>query len=248
VNHDLPYEIAIEYKTFDQNSELESNNSFEKANTVLNNVIKGKITNSEDRDFYQFTPPFKNRYYKAFCSGAEGLDLIMTIFDSNRNKLFEINNSGIGEPEKIPYFLIRNPIYISVSALSLSSAEPEYTLALEQFDSNEIIETEPNNTKNNANTINNKITGFITYKNDSDYYLLKFEDRQKVKISVKGVKNGKIRISTTDPLGFIIKSKDIQSDEEISFNEIFDKKGYLIVESLIPDYESPYIITVEESL
>ncbi len=248
VNHDLPYELALEYKIFDQNSELESNSSFDKANIIMNNIIKGKISNPEDHDFFQFVPQFKNRYYKAVCSAAEGLDLIMTIYDSNRNKLFEINNGGTGQAEKIPYFLLKNPIYISVSALSLTSAEPEYTLALEQFDSNEIIETEPNNSKNNANTFHNKITGFITYKNDSDYYLVRFDDRQKVKITVKGIKNGKIRISTTDPLGFIIKSKEIESDEEITFNEIFDKKGFLIVEPLIPDFESPYTIAIEESL
>jgi hypothetical protein len=246
VNHDIPYELTLDYKQYDQNSELESNNSFDKANPILSNIIYGRISNSEDHDFFHFTPQFKNRYYKAACNGAAGLDIIMTIYDNNRNKLFEINNSGAGEPEKIPYFMVKNPIYISISAMSLSSPESEYTLALEQYDSNEILEIEPNNSKNTANILNNRVTGFITYKNDTDYYLLKYTERQRVKITVRGVKNGRIKISTTDPLGFIIKSKEINSDEEVSFNEIFDRKGFLIVESVIPDFEFPYTITVEE--
>ncbi|PKL18342.1 MAG: hypothetical protein CVV49_06465 [Spirochaetae bacterium HGW-Spirochaetae-5] len=246
VNHEIPYELTLEYKQYDQNSELESNNSFDKSNLILNNIITGRISNSGDSDFFHFVPQFKNRFYKATCSGASGLDIVMTIYDNNHNKLFEINNSGAGEPEKIPYFMVKNPIYISVTALSLSSPESEYTLALEQYDSNEILEVEPNNSKNTANILNNRITGFITYRNDIDYYLLKFTEKQRVKLTVRGVKNGRIKISTTDPLGFIIKSKEINADEEVSFNEIFDKKGFLIVESAVPDFEFPYTITVEE--
>jgi len=166
---------------------------------------------------------------KLGCSSNEGLDISLTIYDSNRNKLFDVNNTGSGESEKIPFFMIKNSIYISVSATSLSSSESKYTLDFEQYQSNDTIEIEPNNTKTTANLFNKNITGFITYKNDIDYYHIKYTGRQKVKISVKGVKNGKIRISTTDPLGFIIKSKEIDSDEEITFNEIFDSFNILLV-------------------
>ena len=245
-NHDTPYELRLDYKIYDQNSELESNNSFEKANIILNNIINGRITDSGDRDYYEFTPPFKNKYYRISCTGAEGLDITMTIYDNNRNKLFEINNSGPGAAEKIPYFMIKNPIYISISAASLSSAESRYTLEIEKYESNDVIEIEPNNTKASANLINNSVTGYINYKNDIDYYLIKYDGRQKVKITVSGVKDGKIKISTTDQLGYIIKSKEIEADEEVSLNEIFDRKGFVIVEPIVPNFEFPYIITIEE--
>ena len=245
-NHDTPYELKLDYKIFDPNSELESNNSFEKANTVLNNIVKGKISGLDDHDYYTFTPPFKNRFYKAECRGAEGIDIVMSIYDSNRNKLFEINNGGPGTAEKIPYFIMKSPVYFAISALAIPAAEAQYTLSIEQNESNDLIEIEPNNTKGAANLFNKTISGFITYKNDIDYYLVKYEERQKVKISVKGVKDGKMRISTTDPLGFIIKSKDIDSDEEISLIEIFDKKGFIIIEPLVPNFENPYNITIEE--
>jgi len=245
-NHDVQYELKLNYKTYDPNSELEPNNVIEKANIILNNVITGKINALSDQDFYQFIPQFKNKYYKIGCSGADGLDLIITIYDSNRNKMFEINNTGSGQAEKIPYFLIKNSIYISISASSMAASESGYTLDLEQFDSNENIEIEPNNTKTNANLISKKIIGFINNKKDVDYYLIKSEERQKIKITIKGVKDGKIRISTTDQLGFILKSKDVDSDQEISITEIFDKKGFLIIEPLIANFEFPYTITIED--
>lgn len=244
-NHDTPYELKLDYKVYDANSELEPNNSFENANTILNNIINGKINSLDDKDFFQFMPAFKNDYYRAGCSGSEGTDIIMTIYDNNRNKLFEINNTGTGGAEKIPYFQIKNSIYISISAASVS-ADSRYTLDLEKYDSNEALETEPNNSKTTANLFNKKITGYITYKNDIDYYLVKYEKRQKVRISIKGVKDGRIKISTTDPLGFIIKSKEIISDEEISFSEIFDKKGFIIIEPVDANYESPYTVTIED--
>jgi hypothetical protein len=245
-SHDTPYELKLDYKIYDQNSELESNNSFEKANIIKDNIVNGRINGLDDLDYYQFIPPFKNKYYKAGCSSVEGLDIIMIIYDNNRNKIFEINNAGAGEAEKIPYFMVKNPIYIAISASALSAIESKYTLDIEKFESSEVIEIEPNNTKTTANLFNDGITGFINYKNDIDFYLLKYEDRQKVKISARGIKDGKIKISTTDQLGFIIKSKEIVSDEETSFIEIFDRKGYIIVESIVPNYEFPYLITVEE--
>ncbi len=246
VNQDVPYELSLNYKTYDRNSELESNNSFEKSNVILDNIVNGKISGSNDQDFYQFTPQFKNKYYKIGCSGSEGFDPVMTIYDNNRTKLFEINNSGSGEPEKIPYFLVKTPIFISISASSISAAESKYTLDIEKYDSNESIEIEPNNSKTTASVPDKRISGFITYKNDVDFYLIKSEQRKKVKISVKGVKDGKIRISTTDPLGFIIKSKEVESDSEISFIEIFDKKGFILIEPITANFEYPYTITIED--
>ncbi len=245
-NHENPYELKLDYKTYDQNSELEPNNSFEKSNVISNNIISGKINGTSDQDFFQFTPPFNNKFYKIKCAGSDGLNIIMKIYDNNRNKLFEINNAGPGEQEHIPYFLIKNSIYISISASSLSAADSRYTLDIEKYDSNELLDVEPNNTKATANFLDKKITGFITYKNDIDYYLIKSEEKKKVKIIVKGVKDGKIRVSTTDSLGFIIKSKDVDSDAEISFIEIFDKKGFIIIEPLTDNFESPYTITIED--
>jgi len=245
-NNEIPYELKLDLKLYDQNSELEPNNSFEKANFLNSNIINGKINGPDDIDFFYFVPPVKNKYYHVRCTGSEGLDIIMKVYDNNRRKLFDVNNSGISAPEIIPPFILKGPIYIVISASAFSAGESKYALDIEPYNSNENIELEPNDSIASATVLNKKISGFINFKNDIDYYLIKYEERKKVKITIKGVKDGKIRISTTDQLGFIIKSKEVDSDEEISFSEIFDRKGYLLVESIIPNFENPYTITIED--
>jgi hypothetical protein len=108
------------------------------------------------------------------------------------------------------------------------------------------MEIEPNNSTSTANLITGRMTGFINCKNDKDYYIYKCEERKKVNIRVKGVKNGKISFSTTDNMGYILKTKEINSDEEVSHIEVFDKKGFIIIESITPNYEYPYTISIEE--
>jgi len=128
----------------------------------------------------------------------------------------------------------------------MPSGQSNYKLSIEDYSPDGPMEMEPNNAKSIANLITDRMTGFINSKNDIDYYLFKCDDRKKVKIRVKGVKNGKITFSTTDQQGFILKTRDVNSDEEVSHIEVFDKKGYIIIESVVPNYEHPYTITIED--
>lgn len=245
-NHDKPYELNLTIKDYDPSAELEPNNTFEKANIIQQRKINGKINYSCDIDFYKYNPEEKNRYYRIKCLPGKGIDPVINIYDLNKNKLYSINNNGSGLEEVIPCQFITNPIYISVSSSTLNTEASYYSLEIESISFDLPCETEPNNSKSTANLINRHITGFINYKNDTDYYLIKTSERKKVKIKIKGILNGKLKISITDPLGFIIKSKDVESDKEIIFTDTVDKKGYLIVEPLIANYEFPYTITVEE--
>jgi hypothetical protein len=245
-NHDNPYELKINIKEFDPLSELEPNNSFDKINTIPYNKINGRINYSSDVDYYQHIPADKNRYYKIKCSAGNGIDPVINIYDFNRNKILSINNAGPGQMETIPCLLIRQSIIISISSISLSSDESNYTLEIEESEIHTAIENEPNNSKTNANLFDKNISGFINYKNDTDYYVIKTDERKKIKFTVKGVKSGKIKVSITDPLGFIIKSKEIESDNEITFTDTVDKKGYIIVEPVNANFEYPYTISIED--
>jgi len=244
-NNDTPYELMINSKTYDSDYELEPNNSFEQANVILNNSIRGKISSISDTDFFKFTPPAKNRYYKIDCELSADFFPTLTVYDNTKNKLFEINNFG-SDQNIIPPFFVKDSIYIYLSTSKMPSDQSNYKLTIEDYYPDDQMEIEPNNSKSTANLITEKISGFINSKNDTDYYLYKCEERKKVKISVKGVKNGKIKFSTTDQMGFIIKTKEVNSGEEVSHIEVFDKKGFIIIESVLPNYEYPYTITIEE--
>jgi hypothetical protein len=86
------------------------------------------------------------------------------------------------------------------------------------------------------------VSGYTSYPGDKDYFLLAFNSRINERFEVTGVKGGEIKVSVTDPLGYIIRSVDVRGNSKIVFNETIDKKGYLIVESLSEDYDNPYTI------
>jgi hypothetical protein len=244
-NNETPYELRITSKPYDSDYELEPNNTFEQANVIMNNSIRGKISSVSDIDFFKFSSPTKNRYYKIDCELSADFFPTLTAYDNNKNKLFEINNFG-SDQDFIPPFFFFDSIYISLSVSKMPPNESNYKLSIEEYYPDGQMEMEPNNSKTTANLITARMSGFINSKNDVDYYLYNCEDRKKVQIRVKGVRNGKIKFSTTDQMGFIIKTKDVNSDEEVSHIEVFDKKGFIIIEPVTPNYEYPYTITIEE--
>ena len=244
-NNDTPYVLTVTSKPYDSDYELEPNNSFEQANTIMNNSIRGKISSISDIDFFRFSSPTRNRYYKINCELSDGFFPTLTVYDSNKNELFKINNFG-SDQDIIPPFFVKDSIYISLSVSKMPPNESNYKITMEEYYPEGQMEMEPNNSKETANVITNRMSGFINSKNDADYYLYKCEERKKVKITVKGVRNGKISFSTTDQMGFIIRTREVNSDETVSHIEVFDKKGYIIIESVKPNYEYPYTITIEE--
>ena len=244
-NNETPYELKILSKQYDTDYELEPNNNFEQANVIMNNSVRGKISSISDTDFFKFSSPSKNRYYKINCELSDDFFPTLTVYDSNKIELFKINNFG-SDQDIIPPFFVKDSCYISLSTSKMPPNESNYKLLIEEYYPEGQMEMEPNNSKQAANSISDRMTGFINSKSDVDYYLYKCEDRKKVKIKVKGVKNGKITFSTTDQMGFIIKTKEVNSNEEVSHIEVFDKKGYIIIEPVIPNYESPYTITIED--
>ena len=245
-NNDTPYELKIYSKPYDADYELEPNNSFEQANEISDNSIRGKVSSISDIDSFKFTSPNISKYYRLNCELSEGFFPSLNVYDNNKNKLFEINNYG-SDQDAIPPFFVKDSVYISVSASKMPPDQSNYKLTIEDYYPEGPMEIEPNNSKSTANPITERMSGFINSKNDIDYYLFKCDDRKKVKIKVKGIRNGKITFSTTDQMGFIIKTKDVNSDEEVSHIEVFDKKGFIIIGSVTPNYENPYTITIEET-
>ncbi|MBP9043064.1 MAG: hypothetical protein KBG49_06190, partial [Spirochaetes bacterium] len=127
-----------------------------------------------------------------------------------------------------------------------SVVDAPYEIVIEQMQYDSDIEREPNNSLKDANALHEQISGFSSYKGDRDYYIVKTNGKVRYKINVEAPLNGTIKISTTDQMGYIIKTKTISKGEKYSMRELFDKKGYIIVESVIEDYENPYIIELEE--
>ncbi len=76
--------------------------------------------------------------------------------------------------------------------------------------------------------------------------MLEYKKRVRKKFTLHGIKNSEIKISITDPLGFVIKTESVNDANSISFNEMIDSKGYVIIESVKENYDEPYTIELGE--
>jgi hypothetical protein len=87
------------------------------------------------------------------------------------------------------------------------------------------------------------MTGYISYKGDRDYYVIQKSRRGPVTLFITGVKNGEIRVSVPDPLGYALKSVIIKGDLRVALSEIIEGRGYVVVDSMRDNYEFPYTIS-----
>jgi len=245
-NPDEPYYLNVSLSPYDSSMEMEPNNSFAAASEIMNNEITGKINTPDDRDFYRYRSNNIDSVYRIGARSTENIDVKLRIFNKDHHLITEVNNSRKGESEIYPDLSINGDFYVIVSSkLYSSETDDTYSLLIEPLDDIKSIEIEPNNSKSEANTVlDDEIRGFISTGSDKDYYLLQYDRRIKVEFEIKGVKDGEIKLSITDPLGFILKSINVRDDNIMTFTEMVDKKGYLIVESVKESFNDPYEITL----
>jgi hypothetical protein len=65
-------------------------------------------------------------------------------------------------------------------------------------------------------------------------------------VTVTGIENALFTVSITDQNGIIIRSEKINGKKARSFKEIFDKRGYIIIESRNEAATEPFEITVRK--
>ncbi len=244
-NHDEPYTLKASYQEYDPLYEVEPNNTFAAANDISNGELKGRINNKKDSDMYYYKASQYPRIYRVELVSAGKSDLKFTLYNSDKKKIAEVNNTAAGETEVHPNFYSAGNFYISVDLKTIPEniSDTEYALTVKPFNDIKNQEIEPNDSKNEATRITSEeIRGFISKKGDKDYFLLEYNARAKNNYEIVGVRGGEIKVSVTDPLGYIIKSVNVRTDNKIKISEIIDKKGYIIIESIVENYNSGYVI------
>jgi hypothetical protein len=242
-NNDEPYSLTATIKERDPGVEMEPNDDFENANTIVNNLITGKINSRDDRDMFRYQASGPG-IYRIELRPPEDMDALFTIYSSDKEKIIDVNNAGAGGREVFPNFYSERDFYIEVSAKTTGELpKGDYVLSVTPFKDIENQEREPNNDISQANEIRGRATtGYISSRRDKDYFLITSNMRIREKFEVQGVKGGRIRVSITDPMGFIIKSYSVRGDRSVIFSEMIDKKAYIIVESVAENYDNPYTI------
>lgn len=250
-NNEEPYFFIANLREHDSSMEMEDNNSFSRSNVITGGQISGKINAADDVDFFRFSNPNigENSIFRIELQPPGELNLMFSIFNTDERKLYEIDNYGNGLKEVFPNISLSGDFYVSVYPKTRGVVTSnEYKLTVSQVDHVDGYEIEPNDQKHEANTITNKqIKGFISPKNDVDYFYLSSDARVKLMIEITGIKDAEIKVSITDPLGFVIKSKIIKGRSYAEISEMLDRKGYLIVESLVEKYDFPYIIKLRSN-
>ncbi|HOT43778.1 MAG TPA: hypothetical protein PLM53_04930 [Spirochaetota bacterium] len=244
-NHEEPYTLNAALKEHDSGTEMEPNNDFESAN-VFSNIIAGRINSKDDKDVYLCQANGGPSIYRIELRPPEDMDAIMTLYNSDREKIIDINSGARSKKEVYPNFYTDKDFYIAVSARTGDKVPAgEYMLAVTPFKSIADQEREPNNEQSQANKLTGKmITGFTSTRGDKDYFIISGDSRIKQKFEIQGVRGGAIKVSVTDPLGYIIKTIDVPGDRKAVFSEMIDKKGYLIIEAETENYDNPYTVNL----
>ncbi len=237
------YTLELATSEYNSSNEIEPNNELSKANIIQNDLISGTISSARDVDHFIFKKNSDKNVYRV-------------VFNSDTISTLRISNSKGEEILKFKTPLDKNYIVlpnlkvietINFSVSSETGNDSIYSLSITPVKDTDLLDAEPNNSKDFAQEIDNSsILGYTSYQSDKDYFVLNTASRQKHKITVLAPLNGSIKVSITDPLGYIVKSVKVNNGETKEFFEIIDLKGYLIVESLLFDTENPYVIKLNK--
>lgn len=248
VNPVSNYSIQANIKPYDPSVEMEPNNSTDKANKMVENIINGKIFPQGDEDWYSFSPQDGMNIFRVEVIPPSDIDIKIDVISLNGNTIYTIDNSGSGEKEYFPNIYSKDPFKIRVYSNS-AEGNPDMTYAV-SVNSRKIEpeeETEPNDERETASVVKkNVIKGYISKNQDVDYYSIKVNTRVKVKFAISGIDDREIEISVADSLGYIIKTITVNSKEVVEFEEMIDGKGFIIVKTNGNVSSDPYFIELGE--
>jgi hypothetical protein len=171
-------------KIYNKISDIEPNDDIKHANpVVINDPILGFYNKKEkgknDIDFFKTRMQSRDTSYEISLTAVPGIDSRIKIYDENGRILYTIDENQKGESEKLWEFYPKGDmIYFSVESKSGYNEKVPYVVNFIKKEEAPAEEIEPNNVENDATVIKLGETkkGFISPKNDIDYYKLKFED------------------------------------------------------------------------
>ncbi len=228
----------------EEQTEKEPNNSFDEANP-LENEIRGKIKNSNDKDFYKIQLGEKvpsDSVLRISISGLKSFDICLKIYEGNDKKqILVIDDWYKGYGEEISNLLINSNLYYievclgerdSTILRNPDDASEYYYLNYEIFKNTNQIETEPNDTTAEAMNIRigQEIEGYFTpylnRKQDKEMFdvISKYKDYSIDWYSFTSAENINISLSISDVKNINSIVGLVDSDKNILF--INDKKDF----------------------
>ncbi len=248
-NNEVPYMLAFNTREYDAGIEMEPNNKRTNATIMKRQTISGTIFPDGDIDYYMYKTGETAGYFKISVAPPDEMDVSFILEDESGKELFSVDNGSSGEKEIYPNAWCEGDIHIKVTGKrGQYSSDLPYSLSVFPVNIPNLQDREPNDDKSSAVQVQgDTLLGVMSSRGDKDYYILRYSERSRKKFRVSGVEGGEFTVSVTDPLGYIIKTVEVRGKTEHVFSEMVDKKGFIIVESQIENYDKPYIIKISEA-
>ena len=248
-NNETPYSVTVTIRGYDNTTEIEPNNILQSATPIVTDTIMGRIYPDSDVDFYSYSgDSSENKWYRVEVTPPMTLDILFAIYNTKGEELYSVNNESTGQKELHPNLFIGTPFYVKVWAKrGQLDLDNYYTVAIVPVNISDMIDIEPNDTKEQANTVQgNSITGYVSKKADADYFILQYKGRQKKYFVVTAPEKIPVSFSVTDSLGYILQTAKVKAGKSATVHEIIDGKGYCIVKPLNDTYDGIYHIEIRD--
>lgn len=179
VPEDVDYSILTSFVT-DDSYEKECNDTKEKACALISDkTYHGRISRSDSEDWYKYTATDKGYFIVNFAPGEQGVPggtsaWKFIVYNAGLEQIYE---QSYVKGEVTTYKIPCRPGVYYVKVMSMYSTtipNEEYLLKI-AFTKSAVIEGEPNNTYQQADTIKTGVTytGALQHGNDEDWYRLK---------------------------------------------------------------------------
>jgi hypothetical protein len=237
-----PYTLRIQVRTYEQGQEIERNDSREEATPIKGREMEGTLGGATDLDFFRLES-LEEGVYRVRLEGGDK-DLSFIVMDGEGNRLWEADQYRDGN-EILPDVPLETGMFILVKG-GVQNENAPYRLTVTPLEKNRALEREPNDSRSTASKPHrNRMIGFQTTGGDKDYYSLDTGGRKSLLCTARGIDDVRMKVSVTDPMGYIIKTIEIAGRKETTFQEMIDGKGYIIVEFSGDNYRDPYLIHCE---
>lgn len=249
VNYDTPYKLSVNLNHHNPLYELEPNDTIEQANPIKDGLIYGDFGHQQDIDVFYYKPREGPGFYRVELTPSPSINPEMRILDANENTVAEPGRREPGSTVIYPNLHISEYVYFVLSTgLFIPDKSSEYALNVERVEIKGLVDYEPNDTRSEAVRLEDRdiIKGFTSIEGDVDFFLLEFNTRKRIEFEAAGGKNSHIKVSITDPMGYTISEYESKEGRTVTFTEMIDQKGYIIVESILEDYDNPYIINLRK--
>ncbi len=169
-------------------ADREPNNTLDTATLVAaNSEITGHIgkrvsTSEPDVDFYRFNTKPEGQVITLSVDAPANIDIRLNLFDISGKLLKDTNEFGIGKQEKLRRWRSTRGVVVSVAGVftdgtgltPVENVSDHYTLSVVFAPEDPKLESEPNDSRTDANTIRpgTRITGYLDHREDTDVYRL----------------------------------------------------------------------------